>query len=220
MTLGERIAARMQALNLTQSELARRVGVSQPAIHALLNRNKTGSRILGPVARELQTTVAYLNGETDDPAEGAQVPMKPEDVAEQFDLVPLEEIDLEYGMGGTFGDSPVTVQVHQIPRLLMEAMGGRGTTSTSLFVAKGRGDSMEPTIADGDMIIVDRSKRQLRDPDRIWALTVGDFHMVKRLRPRGSSIVLLSDNPKVPEEVVSMEEINLVGRVVFVGRNL
>lgn len=219
MIQGERFQALLVARGISQSELARRVGLTQPTIAKLASGGR-GSAHIHKIARELGTSPAYLTGETDDPSIGAIPLPTAELMAERLDLVPLEEIDLEYGMGGTFGDSPVTVQVHQVPRLLMEAMAGRGTTSTSLFVAKGRGDSMEPTIADGDMIIVDRSKRQLRDPDRIWALTVGDFHMVKRLRPRGSSIVLLSDNPKVPEEVVSMEEINLVGRVVFVGRNL
>lgn len=219
MIQGERFQALLVARGISQSELARRVGLTQPTIAKLASGGR-GSAHIHKIARELGTSPAYLTGETDDPSIGAIPLPTAELMAERLDLVPLEEIDLEYGMGGTFGDSPVTVQVHQVPRLLMEAMAGRCTTSTSLFVAKGRGDSMEPTIADGDMIIVDRSKRQLRDPDRIWALTVGDFHMVKRLRPRGSSIVLLSDNPKVPEEVVSMEEINLVGRVVFVGRNL
>lgn len=160
--------------------------------------------------------IAEIN---DDRAEG-QASVKRKALGDELDLVPLEEIDLEYGMGSTFGDSPVTVQVHQMPRLLMEAMGGLGSASTSLFVAKGRGDSMEPTINNGDMIIVDRSKRQLRDPDRIWALTVGDFHMIKRVRPRGANVVLLSDNPRVPDEIVSAEEVNIVGRVVFIGRKM
>jgi transcriptional regulator with XRE-family HTH domain len=74
MAIGERVESRMVALGLSQAELARRVGMSQPSVWALLNRNKTGSRNLHRIARELRTTPAYLTGETDNPDEGAPPP--------------------------------------------------------------------------------------------------------------------------------------------------
>lgn len=58
----------MTALGFTQAELARRVGVKQPTIFKLIHENKSGSRNLHLIARELETTPAYLTGETDDPA--------------------------------------------------------------------------------------------------------------------------------------------------------
>jgi transcriptional regulator with XRE-family HTH domain len=73
MDLGERVRERMKALNISQSELARRVGVSQPTINNLINRSKRGSTHLHKVARELGTTAEYLTGETDDP--GTSSPM-------------------------------------------------------------------------------------------------------------------------------------------------
>ncbi|MGT2513438.1 hypothetical protein ACVOMT_03535 [Sphingomonas panni] len=57
---------------------------------------------------------------------------------DELDLVPLEEVDLDYGLGAAYGDSPVSVQVHKMPRLLMEAMSE--SPSTSLFVTRGVGD--------------------------------------------------------------------------------
>ena len=57
----------MAELGLSQAELARRVGLSQPAIFALIHKNKTGSKSLHQIARELNTTPAWLMGETDDP---------------------------------------------------------------------------------------------------------------------------------------------------------
>lgn len=67
MIYPDRIAARMDELGLSQGELARRVGVSQPTIFKVLRGNKAGSRHLHQIARELRTTVAYIIGETDDP---------------------------------------------------------------------------------------------------------------------------------------------------------
>jgi transcriptional regulator with XRE-family HTH domain len=85
MVRGDRIAALMSDLGLTQAELARRVGVKQPTIFGLIHQNKTGSVHLHKVARELGTTPAYLSGETDDPT--SQLPDEPELTAEERGLV-------------------------------------------------------------------------------------------------------------------------------------
>lgn len=66
MTLGARVQELMTEQGLSQAELARRVGVTQPAIFALIHHNKTGTRNLNRIARELRTTPAYLEGETAD----------------------------------------------------------------------------------------------------------------------------------------------------------
>ena len=67
MGVGERIRGRMEALKLNQSELARRVGVTQGAISQLVKGDSQGSKHLHRIARELGTTPAYLAGDTDDP---------------------------------------------------------------------------------------------------------------------------------------------------------
>ena len=63
----------MEDMGLSQAELARRVGISQPAIFGLINSNKGGSRHLHRIARELHTSPEYLAGETDDPSEVAPI---------------------------------------------------------------------------------------------------------------------------------------------------
>jgi len=64
--VGVRIIARLNALGISQSELARRVGVSQPAINHLIRRGVGGSSHIHRIARELQTSPEFLTGETDD----------------------------------------------------------------------------------------------------------------------------------------------------------
>jgi transcriptional regulator with XRE-family HTH domain len=94
MILGERIKARMSALGISQGELARRVGIKQPSIHALVSgENKRGSAHLHRIARELGTTPAYLSGETDDATEGALPAPKAQDIAEQLDAVLIPRSD-------------------------------------------------------------------------------------------------------------------------------
>lgn len=201
---------------LSQSELARRVGVSQSAIHKLASGGAYGSAHLHKIARELGTSPAFLTGETDDPREGAAPAPTQADLADQFDLVPLAEVDISYGMGAAFMDDAPIVEIRQFPRRWLA--GITSSPSTSLFIAHGRGTSMEPTLRNGDMLIIDRSERQVRDQDELWAFTIGEIGMIKRLRIRGEKVTILSENPNVPEDYAHPDEINVVGRVIFIGR--
>lgn len=77
MTLGQRIEERRKALGISQAELARRVGVRQSTMNSLINGDARSSRSIVQIARELQTTPAYLTGEIRDPSEDAPPPPPP-----------------------------------------------------------------------------------------------------------------------------------------------
>ncbi|HET9511394.1 MAG TPA: S24 family peptidase [Sphingomonas sp.] len=208
----------MEILGLSQSELARRVGVTQPTIAKLVSGMMQGSTHLARIARELQTTPAYLQGDTDDPNEGAIPPPTAANIAEHLDLVELIDIDADYGMGLTVIGDHIEQRVSHFPRWFVEMW--TSSPATALAIARGKGDSMEPTIRDRDLVMFDRSQRVLDEQDAIWILTVGDIGMIKRLRRRGRQIVIQSDKDGVSDEVVDFEEINLIGRVVFIGRRM
>ena len=57
---------------MSQAELARRVGVQQSTMNALVRGKSRSSREIVAIARELRTTPEYLQGDVDDPAEGYQ----------------------------------------------------------------------------------------------------------------------------------------------------
>lgn len=134
------------------------------------------------------------------------------------DMVEVAEIDLAYGLGAAFTDTPVDQVVHRFERTWIESI--TNTPPALLTIARGRGDSMQPTIQDGDMVLIDRSQRTIREQDAIWAMSIGEFAMIKRVRSRGERIAILSDNDRVPAEEVFHEEINIVGRVIFIGRRI
>jgi phage repressor protein C with HTH and peptisase S24 domain len=214
MTLGERIEERMVAAGLSQAELARRVGMSQPSIYALIRKNKTGSRNLHAIARELGTTTGYLEGETDDPAEGVAAPPTERDIADHLRLVPIAYVDQAYGMGATFADDGALVEMLHFPEVWVEQL--THSAAINLTWARGRGDSMSPTINDNDMVLIDRSERRVEDQDLIWCFTVGDLAMIKRLRLRGAKVTILSDNKDVPDDTAHADEINIIGRITRV----
>lgn len=67
MMIGERVAQRLKVLGISQAELGRRIGISQQAIGKLVNGGSRATTHIARIARELGTTPAFLEGETNDP---------------------------------------------------------------------------------------------------------------------------------------------------------
>lgn len=220
MGLSERIADRLTALGISQAELARRVKVSQPTINALIRGGATGSKHLHRIASELETSPAYLLGETDDPAPVAPRQSAIDALADEMDLAFLPEVDIGYSMGGgSVIEAYEQTGVVPFSRTwLRSVMTG---TVGDLFVARGDGDSMEPTLKDGDIVLIDTAQKTIRHQDRIWAVAYGELGMIKRVRrtPAGTYL-LLSDNHTVPPVECHDEEMQVIGRVCWIGRRI
>lgn len=135
------------------------------------------------------------------------------------DLVEIEEIDLRFGLGGTYLDASATGEKRVFSRAWL-----RNFTQAApqhLFWAVGDGDSMEPTIRSGEVVLIDSSQNRLQTDDCIWAIAIGDVGKIKRLRHgRDGGVKILSDNPAVPPDDAYDGEMNIIGRVVAVVRRL
>lgn len=138
------------------------------------------------------------------------------------DMVEIGEIDLSFGLGAQVMDQEITahqLDTHEFPLSWLRSI--TNAHPSELVWAKGQGDSMEPRISDGDIILIDRSKKTANFGDLYWAIAYGNTAMVKRLRPMADgSVKILSDNPNVPDEVAWDGELNLFGRVVAVVKNI
>jgi repressor LexA len=82
------------------------------------------------------------------------------------------------------------------------------------------GDSMEPTLAHGDEILVDRDRRRPAARAALFVLRLDGAVMVKRLRAAGPDLDVLSDNPAYPPRSCSAREVDVIGRVVWLSRAL
>ncbi|WP_188644498.1 S24 family peptidase [Tsuneonella deserti] len=90
----------------------------------------------------------------------------------------------------------------------------QGLANARLSAIRVQGDSMEPVLHDGDEILVDRAQRALRDG--IHVVRIGDALLVKRLATAGPGrATLLSQNYAYPPIEVALEEVEIVGRVVW-----
>lgn len=101
---------------------------------------------------------------------------------------------------------------------ITEEMAKTGT----YFGLKIKGDSMTPTICDGDIVIV-RQQDDAETGDVVIATINGDEATCKRLRKYNAGIELISNNPSYPTFEFSNEEIlnkpvKIIGKVVELRR--
>ncbi len=97
------------------------------------------------------------------------------------------------------------------------------TNPSQVSAIRVEGDSMMPTLADGDDILVDRGDAADRLRDGIYILRIDDALNVKRIavNPAGRSIAVRSDNPAYPSwPDVPAARIDIIGRVIWVGRKV
>lgn len=85
------------------------------------------------------------------------------------------------------------------------------------------GESMAPTLNDGDEIMVDHDDAAARLRDGVYVLRLDGVLMVKRiaLGPRRGLFSVLSDNGHYPDWIdIDPSLVAIVGRVVWTGRRL
>ena len=92
----------------------------------------------------------------------------------------------------------------------------------ALSMIRVSGDSMAPTLEDGEDIMVDASAAKLPLRDGIHIIRMDDELLVKRLaRGPGGRLSILSDSPAWPDwEDVMAGDVAVIGRVVWAGRRL
>jgi phage repressor protein C with HTH and peptisase S24 domain len=89
-----------------------------------------------------------------------------------------------------------------------------------LVLIEARGDSMEPTIRDGDVLTVDIRQTETLENGRLYVLRIADGMLVKRVELRLQSLVLHSDNKRYAPETVTRaeaEQLHIIGQVLLVS---
>ena len=96
-----------------------------------------------------------------------------------------------------------------------------GRSADGMVIVDAVGESMEPVIGDGDLVMIDTAETQPREA--IFAVALGEELFVKRLARRPHGIDLLSENPHYPPMVLEgpdLADLQIIGRVVWIGRTL
>ncbi len=139
--------------------------------------------------------------------------------AEDYVLIPQLSVGASAGAGAEAGDeAPLAVLAFQANWVRTVA----SSRADALNVIAVQGDSMLPTLADGDQILVDTADRE-RLRDGIYVLRTDDALLVKRLsvNPATRRLTIRSDNDAYPSwDDCDPAGVQVIGRVVWVGRRL
>lgn len=95
------------------------------------------------------------------------------------------------------------------------------TSGAGFAVVEARGDSMEPGISDGDLLLIDENDTRLSDG--VFAFVLEEEARVKRFRRRLDGLSIISDNTAYPPEDVPADQlgrVSVIGRVRWVGKTL
>jgi transcriptional regulator with XRE-family HTH domain len=165
----ENLKASMAAAGVSQSELARRTGLSSSMIGKLVRGEARQSAHIFELSRALGVSPEYLVGETDSPGRQNIVIPSAKVIAEELGMVPVRHVDLAIGMGATFLDQPITETERFMPREWLDLY--TRSPADKLIVAQGSGDSMFPTIQHNDLVLIDTTQSNPQMSDQIFAVS-------------------------------------------------
>lgn len=214
------ISKRIQELGLTYKEVSEQLGRNPAYIQQFLERNVPAT--LKESDREKLSAILGLSDE--------QLGGKRRSSVSLSKSIP--EIDVVGGLGGgglttlenttQNGITFARESIRDYWQLPDRVLGRMGLAPASMACFPVQGDSMHPTICDGDVVFID-TRHRLPSPPGVYALA-DEFGgvVVKRLevvsRPGDDPITIRvsSDNPRHLDRELTLGEIHIIGR--YVGR--
>ena len=135
--------------------------------------------------------------------------------------VPLLDVSAAAGGGRIGNDTAGDDTALAFPPMLLRRITSAPTSSLRLITISG--DSMAPTLEDGDMVMVDTG-RTSPSPPGIFILDDGVGLVAKRVDAVPNSfpqqLRLSSDNPAYSNYQRRIDEVRILGRVVWFARSL
>ena len=90
----------------------------------------------------------------------------------------------------------------------------------NMVLIKVDGDSMEPSLLSGDVVLIDRNRNYIDPQGGIYALALDDIIMIKRVQVLADKIRIISDNPKYEAFDVPLDRVKVNGKVIWFAREL
>lgn len=194
-------------------------------IHAFLEANpdffgKDKSRAVQPPAAPAQYPVGRSGELSGIKLQDRRHPEYAPGAPEGFILVP------RYDVAASMGNGSVIHSEQIVDHLAFRAEWVRtelGASPKNLILISAIGDSMEPSLRAGDLLLIDRSVESVRQ-DAVYAIAQDGELRIKRIqRLFDGSLIIKSDNPSYqPENLTAdqAERMRIVGRVVWSGRRM
>lgn len=212
MTIGEIIKDFRKERLVTMDEFAQLSGLSKGYISMLeKNENPKTKLPIMPTTKTLQAVAKALNISVSE-----LMSMLNSKDAPQIDAIPLDNMVLvpvvgvvRAGYGGLAFDSDMGTET-------VDARALRGYDKNDFFYLKVKGDSMEPRLYEGDLVLV--RKQTSIDSGSYGVVTIDDEEgVVKIVEYDKDSITLISQNHNYPPRRFSgaeVERIRVIGKVI------
>jgi phage repressor protein C with HTH and peptisase S24 domain len=134
---------------------------------------------------------------------------------EMFDYVPLAEAQLSAG-GGCF---VLSEEIEGYYAFRKNWLSRVASSAKNLVLMRVQGDSMHPTIQDGDTVMIDTGRVSIKE-GLLYALRFNSTIMVKRIAFRpGGRILIISDNRQEYDPFeAEVKDLHLIGQIIFFCR--
>lgn len=222
-TLALRIKKARASAGLTQKALADKAGVEQPVISQLETGKNLKSAFLPTIADACGVSAIWL-ATGDGKMKVAGLNQAADDLGspseKDYALIP------QFTAKGSCGDGFFNEHVQTTEGLVFKRDWLRriGAKPENLYVIYADGDSMEPYIFEGDVVLFDTSQTEPKDKQVYVIRRPDGGNSIKRLTQQLSGAwVIRSDNPDKaanPDEVASEDSIHhmpILGRVIWRG---
>ncbi len=214
--IGNRLAKMRKEAGLTQKDIAQALGISLNAFSFYeRGQRKPSADILYKLNKIYGFDLHYLlTGESQQP----KTKEKQSNREDEFTLVPRYDIEVSAG-AGSFVETENIVSMLSFRTSWLESLNlHKGNAN----IVTAKGDSMEPTIKNGSILLVKTDDTIDIEDGSIYVINYSDQTFVKRLKRDLKGIYILSDNKQYEDQFISYEELeqsplNIAGRVVWYG---
>lgn len=218
-SVGTRVRSEREAQGIDRKELARRTGIGYSTLAELERGGMQTSTKLRVIADALGVSLAWLETGKGPKVSGPAA-LPPDDLYTDV---------IGYSQAAGLGNGAEAVEYAETHSLKFKktSLRRRGILGHPLAVYYGKGDSMEPTIQDGDAILFDTS--DTRPVDGVLYLiqvhgAANPEYYVKRAMVLEAGVYFASDNPqgdhswRKPKPMESKRHpITVIGRVHWIG---
>ena len=134
------------------------------------------------------------------------------------DFVLIRQVNGKISAGnGVMPDDSIDVQA-AFRRDWIKRKGGKPDNMSLIKVA---GDSMEPSLLSGDLVLVDHGRNSIAAQGGIYAITIEDEIMIKRVQPAfPDKLLVISDNKQYPTFEISKDKVRVNGKVIWFAREM
>ena len=189
-TFSDRVKKRRLELGLSQERLGDLVGVSQGLIGQIENGRNRGSKHIAALARALQCSADWLDTGKGDMLRHRKQPI---DLEQHPEYVGVKRVKFKLSAGISGFEIDYLNGARAPLFFRRDWLEARGLEEDKLFAVEITGRSMEPSLFEGDLVVVNAADVIPRDGEA-FALNYEGELVVKRLIREGDAWYMRSDN--------------------------